>query len=1473
MKNMTKLSKIVAFLCAAVLFVTSVDFSAFASTEADAGITTDTVEEGIVEYEVLGVEDFTGQTEIIYTDESTNTKPSAGDQSLDGMMVDGIYQFSGYAALYIGAANWGGFRIGRKTNTDTMTYQFMNNAGAQSLHYKEITATDTDCTLFDADVRIKVGVSFVNTYEDTAIVDAKITLNIGEKYEDIFVLEGIQKSHLVGRMFAYPNGGSITMKAAKEQKLLDFSDFGIVEDYTVTEGVVTKSAGSGTLDGVTIDGTYYLSGYPSIQFGERDGMRLQIHVNGRKELVCQFLDSGQTSYVPTTGGTHTTTSLGCNYLNTDVRIKVGFTFENVDETAGTADITIHLQIGPTWTDTIQIDGATNIEKLTRTLVLIGSSSTGSSVTLKVPKPEGVEISPVDMGIADGIYGYQVAEDTEEVAYTVLGIEDFKNAEEYTLETGKQTTLSASTETLDGVVIDGIYRLSMNPVIDFGGTAWAGLQFQRTSAGAKFQFLNAVGTDVLGYVEFTNAETGGIYDTDVRIKVAFDFTSEISTSDTANATITITVGACVKSFDIVGAKTAYMKRAMFWYAPDAPITMKTTAERTASVSGELENLHTAATGTMTLNNKTFSADVQFDATNSELRVGGTDDNIWGGIRLKRINDSYFAFSNTFGMAETLISTEEVGLGSTNEKFNLKIDFEYVALDTDAIINDVKYGIWINDFLVDQTYLYSKDDADKFGVWALVYCPNEYGKVAISTEWHQRPDDNTPYILEDFGIEEQVYSVDNLSGRQYTKNLGAAVSGGSSITGKIALNGDASLTLYGAPDNEWFGFRFRIENGGLIIQHTESNVNAIRISVPEVTAGETFTFSVEQEVLDLDNDGLQDDIRFGVRINGTLYQEQRFYLLDFAGRSYTRALLYVGTGNADASWVDVKPSVDVEAYDLDDTENGYLVSGEGTVTVDNAEVTNGTVLDTPGDYIVRCAQEGAYVKRIALYRSGDAHADGESDVRDLVAAIKAQSNVRLETQAGRKAADVDKNNVVNQVDYENIRDGLIGIANTTTQSVYFTHEQDVMPIAGFYAPSRGTDAEGNAYDLITDDIYKLISDAGINLILSGNIDYRTKSQDVLDSLSLAEKYGLGMYVYDTRYNPDSAVLEAPALADYQKDFAGYSSYKGTFVIDEPFTVASGREEAGKMMSEYVYKTKMLNSYSNTLGYINIGPKSDYSSLSSLEDTYRENYTKHIDEILTPGEKLISWDYYVFDGITGTQAYASPKGYFANLSMMRERSMKEGSPFWAYIQAGSYWGNTVTENKSTPSEAELLWNVNTNLAYGVKGIQYFTLLQPTSFVSGSYEKNSLIDVNGNPTKWYGYAQTANKQIAAVDEYLLYANTLDVLAVGSTAQTHTGITKTSYGDLLTGVTADGGALVGVFDYQGKTALYVVNYDAYDAETTYDVLDQGDEAADEITLTFGSAQNYSIVSTQLAVEASSGSGTTCTLSLNNGGAALVILN
>ena len=153
--------------------------------------------------------------------------------------------------------------------------------------------------------------------------------------------------------------------------------------------------------------------------------------------------------------------------------------------------------------------------------------------------------------------------------------------------------------------------------------------------------------------------------------------------------------------------------------------------------------------------------------------------------------------------------------------------------------------------------------------------------------------------------------------------------------------------------------------------------------------------------------------------------------------------------------------------------------------------------------------------------------------------------------------------------------------------------------------------------------------------------------------------------------------------------------------------------------------------------------------------------------------------------------------------------------------------------PNEEQFNWNVNTSLAFGAQGIQYFPLLQPYQFTitkDGDYECNGIIGAMGNKTQWYYYAQTINQHIKAIDEVLMNSTHKGVIASGEQANkdlefTTCVIESGSFNELQS---VSGDALVGCFNYQGKTALYVVNHSF--------------EYAQEVKLTFDRVQNLQLI-------------------------------
>lgn len=408
---------------------------------------------------------------------------------------------------------------------------------------------------------------------------------------------------------------------------------------------------------------------------------------------------------------------------------------------------------------------------------------------------------------------------------------------------------------------------------------------------------------------------------------------------------------------------------------------------------------------------------------------------------------------------------------------------------------------------------------------------------------------------------------------------------------------------------------------------------------------------------------------------------------------------------------------------------------------------------------------------------------------------------------------------------------------------SYETNVMPIAGYYAPNRTVDnvrESAENYDYVTEDIFQKIKALGINLIIAQNYEIRDNPKKLAmleDSLTLADKYQISMYINDARMQGKD---EAEMLKLYS-EYSAHPSLKGISVVDEPSTVGFPAyiTEEGATIKRYAKMARLFNDSCDSIGYVNLLPLWDVGDLSDAAV-----YRRYIDEYVQQYHaRQLSFDYYVFD----KKGYTSRKGYFRNLSIIREKSLQYHIPFWSFIQAGSNWNDRVNgtfldldtfDKDNIPNQAELLWNVNTSLAYGAKGIEYFPLIQPFWFAYApdggyDYDRNGLIGAKGEVTKWYGYVHNANRQIEAVDEILLHAVSTDILAVGGAAQSETGIDKTSCENIIS-ITASNekqGCMMGVFDHRGSNAYYLVNYDV--------------AAEQRITVHFAGEQKYQVISAE----------------------------
>ncbi len=394
------------------------------------------------------------------------------------------------------------------------------------------------------------------------------------------------------------------------------------------------------------------------------------------------------------------------------------------------------------------------------------------------------------------------------------------------------------------------------------------------------------------------------------------------------------------------------------------------------------------------------------------------------------------------------------------------------------------------------------------------------------------------------------------------------------------------------------------------------------------------------------------------------------------------------------------------------------------------------------------------------------------------------------------------------------------------------EDVMPIMGFYGPVPSEFSyNGNALpDYFTEEFYQLVADTGINMIGTTLANYGTVPSYVKKSLELGEKVGLGILVQDKRILSNDLTLEE--VDEMTHEYTDYPSFAGVFMVDEPGAVYFRDHENGTNVDEFDTISKNLKElgfyvYENLLGM-------------HATDTYTEEdveaYTRYMrDWVKHVNPQALYYDRYIFEDNEGLKM---GKKYFKNMEICRSVAEESGIPFWTYIEAGQQFtdkGAKFDTEAYFPSRGEFMWNVGTALAFGTKGILYFPLIQPIFYAYAEstpfdFQRNGLIGAWGNKTRWYYYAQDMNAQIAATDEILMHAVNKGVIASGEQANEHLSdcqyLMKGKAWREIADVTGD--AMIGCFNYKGKTALYVVNYDI--------------EYAQKITLGFVDTYNMTII-------------------------------
>lgn len=283
--------------------------------------------------------------------------------------------------------------------------------------------------------------------------------------------------------------------------------------------------------------------------------------------------------------------------------------------------------------------------------------------------------------------------------------------------------------------------------------------------------------------------------------------------------------------------------------------------------------------------------------------------------------------------------------------------------------------------------------------------------------------------------------------------------------------------------------------------------------------------------------------------------------------------------------------------------------------------------------------------------------------------------------------------------------------------------------------------------------------------------------VEELDAVRDAGLACIVSRT---PLEAMVDKPETTDAQIQEAvsalaarigSHPAAFGVYLRDEPS--AQQMPMIGRLAAA------LLKAMPNKLPYVNLFP--NYASRQQLGTaSYEEHLRAYLKFIKIP---YLSWDNY---SLTDGEMQQS---FYDNLETVRKVTLEAKIPFWNCILA------TALFRHMEPSDATFNIQVYGTLAYGGRGIQYFTYYTPDN---GNY-RLAAIDHYGNRTATWDIMRRINNQIHALAPTML--------KLRSTGVYHWPLSTAAGTPLLKDIKTGAKLIVGEFaDANGRPYVMLVN-------------------------------------------------------------------
>lgn len=372
-----------------------------------------------------------------------------------------------------------------------------------------------------------------------------------------------------------------------------------------------------------------------------------------------------------------------------------------------------------------------------------------------------------------------------------------------------------------------------------------------------------------------------------------------------------------------------------------------------------------------------------------------------------------------------------------------------------------------------------------------------------------------------------------------------------------------------------------------------------------------------------------------------------------------------------------------------------------------------------------------------------------------------------------------------------------------------DDDEFFISGFIGPQDFYAAVGYTLpSLITDESYAKLAEAGINNIVDQRIKYTSPEAD--KALTLAAKYGItyllpdpviNFEIADSNTNIDQVVIPTQEeLVARIQELMAYESFAGFHLRDEPTSNCFPKLTEAVAAIETARETVGDNSIH---GYINAFPGTSAAQLSNGTDSTMDWY-KYLRGVCETGIDFLSFDAYPFTNVPG-EIQAT---WLNALGIMNAISDEYEIPFYVWVQCGGGPAMFSTSHRVV-NEAEMYYNVGSIVAFGAKGIGYYTLVTPPeAALMGEEHVNtdSILNKYGSRTPFFYYAKKINAQLQAMAPVINNAAHEGVILDNENSpNVYTGDDLLESYRCLKGYSGDS-ALIGCFDYEGTVALVVMN-------------------------------------------------------------------